>query len=42
LLGEIEAAVRNQIQPIAEALGLGQLDFGEYNETEDLALGRSE
>jgi Nucleotidyl transferase AbiEii toxin, Type IV TA system len=35
LLGEIEAAVRKEIQPLAEILGLGQLDFRKYNESED-------
>lgn len=32
---EITSAVRKQIQPIAEILGLGQLDFQRYNESND-------
>jgi hypothetical protein len=32
---EIETAVRKSIQPIAETLGLGQLDFQKYNESDD-------
>lgn len=35
LLGEIEAVVRKEVQPFAEILGLGQLDFRKYNESED-------
>ena len=34
-LEELETAVRNAIQPIAETLGLGQLDFRKYNESDD-------
>jgi Nucleotidyl transferase AbiEii toxin, Type IV TA system len=33
---EIETAVRKGIEPIAETLGLGQLDFRKCNETDDL------
>ena len=32
---EIVSVVRNAIQPIAETLGLGQLDFRKYNESDD-------
>lgn len=35
LLGEIETAVRKEVQPVAETLGLGQLAFRKYNESED-------
>ena len=35
LIGEIETAVRREIQPVAETLGLGQLDFQKYNESAD-------
>lgn len=35
LLGEIETVVRKEVQPIAETLGLGQLDFRKHNESED-------
>jgi hypothetical protein len=35
LLGEIETAVRREIQPVAETLGLGQLNFQKYNESAD-------
>lgn len=35
LLGEIETVVRDEVQPIAETLGLGKLDFRKYNESED-------
>jgi hypothetical protein len=32
---EIVSVVRNAIQPILETLGLGQLDFRKYNESDD-------
>jgi|SRR5208283_4201997 len=32
---ELASAVRKHIQPIAETLGLGQLDFRKYNESDD-------